>query len=398
MTLMAGNIKGNICDKETREPLTGATVQVAGTSQGAVADIDGLQSTLDSKAAAGHTHTIANVTDLQTALDAKYPKPAGTASQYVRGDGTLADFPTVPSVDDKLDVDGSNGTQAGVDALLGKLTPGNADITDDETKVITGNTSGGDTYTRRPIKYFWSWFKGKADAIYAAKTHNHTLSQVSDLHSSWDALLKAAPSLFVTRWPAWGEVTGKPATFTPASHTHPASQVTGLTASRALISDSAGKVAVSPVTSTELGYLDGATSNIQAQLNAKAEAGSCLKTNVTSTQTVAGYVNFLAGAGSASDIRFKTNIRRLASVLETLGDFNLIEYDWSVPGQEHHTIGFDAAEFLKAYPSLVHEDGRGYLSLEYQKIGAVALQACKELNRELSALKREMETLKSKIN
>ena len=41
MTLMAGNIKGNICDKETREPLTGATVQVAGTSLGAVADIDG---------------------------------------------------------------------------------------------------------------------------------------------------------------------------------------------------------------------------------------------------------------------------------------------------------------------------------------------------------------------
>ena len=41
MTLMAGNIKGNICDRETREPLTGATVQVAGTSQGAVADIDG---------------------------------------------------------------------------------------------------------------------------------------------------------------------------------------------------------------------------------------------------------------------------------------------------------------------------------------------------------------------
>ena len=34
-------IKGNICDRETREPLTGATVQVAGTSQGAVADIDG---------------------------------------------------------------------------------------------------------------------------------------------------------------------------------------------------------------------------------------------------------------------------------------------------------------------------------------------------------------------
>lgn len=43
-----------------------------------------------------------------------------------------------------------------------------------------------------------------------------------------------------------------------------------LTASRALVSDSNGKVAVSAVTSTELGYIDGVTSNVQTQLNAKA--------------------------------------------------------------------------------------------------------------------------------
>ena len=41
MAVMAGNLKGNITDKSTREPLTGATVQVMGTTTGAVADIDG---------------------------------------------------------------------------------------------------------------------------------------------------------------------------------------------------------------------------------------------------------------------------------------------------------------------------------------------------------------------
>ena len=41
------------------------------------------------------------------------------------------------------------------------------------------------------------------------------------------------------------------------------------TASRALMSDSNGKVAVSAVTSTELGYLDGVTSNVQTQLDNK---------------------------------------------------------------------------------------------------------------------------------
>lgn len=43
-----------------------------------------------------------------------------------------------------------------------------------------------------------------------------------------------------------------------------------MTASRALISNSSGQPAVSAVTSTELGYLDGVTSNIQTQLNGKA--------------------------------------------------------------------------------------------------------------------------------
>lgn len=44
---------------------------------------------------------------------------------------------------------------------------------------------------------------------------------------------------------------------------------TALTASRALVSDGSGNVAVSAVTSTQLGYLSGVTSAIQTQLNAK---------------------------------------------------------------------------------------------------------------------------------
>ena len=63
-----------------------------------------------------------------------------------------------------------------------------------------------------------------------------------------------------------------------SSHTHSGTQVTGLTASRALVSNSSGQVTVSAVTSTELGYLDGVTSAIQTQLNNKIATS-----NVTST-------------------------------------------------------------------------------------------------------------------
>ena len=41
MTVVAGTIKGTVTHKQTREPLTGATIQIAGTTQGTVADVDG---------------------------------------------------------------------------------------------------------------------------------------------------------------------------------------------------------------------------------------------------------------------------------------------------------------------------------------------------------------------
>lgn len=73
-----------------------------------------------------------------------------------------------------------------------------------------------------------------------------------------------------------------------------------LTANRALVSDGNGKVAVSNVTSTELGYLDGVTSNVQTQLNKKLESAP-----VTSVNTKTGAVVLSAsdvGAVSTSDV------------------------------------------------------------------------------------------------
>ena len=39
--IMAGVIKGTITDKQNKEPLTGATIQIGEAGTGAVADIDG---------------------------------------------------------------------------------------------------------------------------------------------------------------------------------------------------------------------------------------------------------------------------------------------------------------------------------------------------------------------
>mgnify|MGYP004650317755 CR=1 FL=1 len=52
-----------------------------------------------------------------------------------------------------------------------------------------------------------------------------------------------------------------------------------LATDRALVSNSSGKVAVSNVTSTELGYLDGVTSNVQTQLDKKLEKAPVISVN-----------------------------------------------------------------------------------------------------------------------
>nr|DAR10592.1 MAG TPA: Putative tail fiber protein [Caudoviricetes sp.] len=62
-----------------------------------------------------------------------------------------------------------------------------------------------------------------------------------------------------------------------------------LTDNRALVSNADGKVAVSAVTATELGYLDGVTSNIQTQLNGKLSTAP-----VTSVNSKAGAVELVA--------------------------------------------------------------------------------------------------------
>lgn len=84
-----------------------------------------------------------------------------------------------------------------------------------------------------------------------------------------------------------------------------------LLASRALISNSSGKIAVSDITSTELNYLDGVTSNIQTQLNAKlSKSGGTMTGQLTFSGTgytfgASGYTanyagNWTAGASAGS--------------------------------------------------------------------------------------------------
>ena len=64
-----------------------------------------------------------------------------------------------------------------------------------------------------------------------------------------------------------------------------------LTANRALISNGSGKIQVSSVTSTQLGYVSGVTSAIQTQLNNKAALNSPTFTGTPKAPTASAGTN-----------------------------------------------------------------------------------------------------------
>ena len=133
-------------------------------------------------------------------------------------------------------------------------------------KTKTLNSSSTDTQYPT-AKAVYDAIKGFAPDLFQLKSNLvQSLSQATDKYPSAKAVQDA--------------VNSKQATITGGASTIVSSN---LAANRALMSNSSGKVEVSAVTSTELGYLDGVTGAIQTQLNAKQTTANLSQTVDTST-------------------------------------------------------------------------------------------------------------------
>jgi len=98
------------------------------------------------------TGTLSNQTDLQNALDAKFDDPTGTTAQYLRGDGSLATFPTIPSgtvtsvgltMPSAFSVANSPITSSGTLAVTGAGTASQYIRGDGQLATLPSNSSGG---------------------------------------------------------------------------------------------------------------------------------------------------------------------------------------------------------------------------------------------------------------
>lgn len=99
---------------------------------------------------------------------------------------------------------------------------------------------------------------------------------------------------------------------------------TNFSASRAIVSNSNGKLASSAVTSTELGYLDGVTSNVQTQLNGKySSTNKPSFSDITGTLAAASQLSGkvpLANGGTGADL--STGMKKGAVIRKSVDSEN----------------------------------------------------------------------------
>lgn len=84
---------------------------------------------------------------------------------------------------------------------------------------------------------------------------------------------------------------------------------TNLSENRALISNASGKIAASSITSTELGYLDGATSNIQNQIGILSSLETSAKGNlVSAVNELNGKIDWKLYKGTNCTVYYADNV------------------------------------------------------------------------------------------
>jgi hypothetical protein len=224
-------------------------------------------------------------------------------------------------------------------------------------------------WAKAPSKPSYSWFEiTSKPSTFTPSSHTHPLSDISDLQASWDALLKAAPSAYVTRWPSWSEVTSKPSFATVA---------------------------------TSGSYND--LSNRPSIPSAETAATIMSKINSQSEITFTKHVVCSAGAGlqSTSDIRFKSNFNSLPD--DTLNKvLNAPEFTYNWKDETTTSIGTSAQYWEDKIPELVHEMEDGTKTFSYERYTVVLQKALKEEHRlreeERKKFKEDINSLNTRLN
>lgn len=117
--------------------------------------------------------------------------------------------------------------------------------------------------------------------------------------------------------------------------------------------------------------------------------------------TGAAYDFYASGAGtdygSASSIRWKTNITSIDKALEKVLNMRGVYFDWDAEHGGERDIGMIAEEVGKVVPEVVsYEQSSVYATgMDYGRLTALLIEAMKEQHKQIEALQAEVEMLKT---
>ena len=235
---------------------------------------------------------------------------------------------------------------------------------------------------------------------------------------------------------AWANVSGKPSTFTPATHTHTASQVSGLArvATTGSYNDLTNKPTIPSIPSISIstsgsgnvvtgisatGHTITVTKGTISSVDTKNTTGTSNSNNklylvggisqsrtgivtysnslvyTQSGQLYASQMNATNGFFETSDARLK-DFKEDIKALDTIDQIPTKYFTWKEDESKESQIGTSAQEVEKLYPELVSKTEDNTLTVDYAKLSIIALAAIKELKAEIQSLKEEIKQLKSK--
>jgi hypothetical protein len=99
--------------------------------------------------------------------------------------------------------------------------------------------------------------------------------------------------------------------------------------------------------------------------------------------------------GSASSIRWKSNIQAIDNPLDKVLQLRGVYFDWDQEHGGEHDVGMIAEEVGKVLPEIVQyeEDGIYTSGMDYSKLTPLLVEAIKELKKENDSLKQRIEAL-----
>lgn len=182
------------------------------------------------------------------------------------------------------------------------------------------------------------------------------------------------------RWPTWGEVTGKPNTFVPSTHGHGIPDVTGL--------QSALDARVRMGTGFNQAGNIVAIGWDNAGLRVTVDAVDLGRLAFLSGAAFTGPISAPAIQGASSDVRLKRDITALTGCLDVVCALHPRRWVWRADGTPD--FGFIAQEHRELLPEAVHEGEDGMLFVRYGKVEAHLVGAVQELERRLRELEARL--------